>query len=134
MVWLDLSFNNIEKIEGLDNLTKLKDLSLYNNQIKKIENINALEKLEVFSIGNNQLTDISNVSRNSETKLDLLNYLSVLSFYLKILYLRNFRELKTTCLRGNPFCERDDFMFYVLAHLNQIIYLDYRLVDQNLVS
>lgn len=106
--WLDLSFNNIEKIEGLDNLTQLKDLSLYNNQIKKLENINGLDKLEVFSIGNNQLTDFSN-----------------------ILYLRNFKDLKTVCLRGNPFCDRDDFMLYVLAHLNQIIYLDYRLIDPN---
>lgn len=108
LIWLDLSFNNIEKIEGLDNLSKLRDLSLYNNQITKLECLNALEKLEVFSIGNNQLTEYSN-----------------------ILYLRNFKELKTLCLRGNPFCDRDDFMLYVLAHLNQIIYLDYRLIDDN---
>ena len=27
--WLDLSFNNIEVIEGLDKLTKLKDLTLF---------------------------------------------------------------------------------------------------------
>ncbi len=56
-----MSFNNIEKLEGLENLTKLRDLSVYNNQIRKIENLNTLEKLEVFSIGNNQLTEFSNV-------------------------------------------------------------------------
>lgn len=59
---LDLSFNNIERIEGLDNLTKLKDLSLFNNQITKLENMNVLENLEVFSIGNNQLNDYDFVS------------------------------------------------------------------------
>ena len=32
--WLDLSFNNISKIEGLDKLTKLTDLSLFNNLIQ----------------------------------------------------------------------------------------------------
>jgi Leucine-rich repeat (LRR) protein len=32
--WLDLSFNLISKIEGLENLTKLTDLSLYNNRIE----------------------------------------------------------------------------------------------------
>ena len=57
----DLSFNNIEKIEGLENLIKLKDISLFNNQITKLENMNNLDQLEVFSIGNNQLSDYSNV-------------------------------------------------------------------------
>ena len=31
--WLDLSFNLIETIEGLENLHKLTDLSLYSNRI-----------------------------------------------------------------------------------------------------
>ena len=30
--WLDLSFNNISRIEGLDSLLKLTDLSLFNNR------------------------------------------------------------------------------------------------------
>ena len=111
LVWLDLSFNNIEKIEGLESLTKLKDLSLFNNQITKLENINHLENLEVFSIGNNQLSDLSIV-----------------------LHLRPLKMLKTLCLKGNPLCEKDDYMLFMLAHLNQIIYLDYRLVDQNIRS
>lgn len=109
LVWLDLSFNNIEKIEGLDNLTKLKDISLFNNQITKIDNMSTLDNLEVFSIGNNQLSDYSN-----------------------ILYLRQFKILKTVCIRGNPFCDKEDFGLFVLAHLTQIIYLDYRLVDLNM--
>lgn len=109
--WLDLSFNNIEKIEGLENLTKLKDFSLFNNQISKLENMSFLENLEVFSIGNNQIND-----------------------YDFALYLRQFKELKTLCLKGNPICEKTEFIPYVLAHLTQIIYLDYRLVDQNLVQ
>jgi len=32
--WLDLSFNNIKVISGLDKLTELMDLSLYNNQVQ----------------------------------------------------------------------------------------------------
>ncbi|CAF0830778.1 unnamed protein product [Brachionus calyciflorus] len=109
LIWLDLSFNNIEKIEGLENLTKLRDLSLYNNQITILENMDTLENLEVFSIGNNQIND-----------------------YDFVLYLRQFKELKTLGIKGNPICEKPEFAPFVLAHLTQIIYLDYRLVDQNL--
>lgn len=59
---LDLSFNNIEGIEGLDSLVKLEDLSLYNNRISVIENMDTLLNLHVLSIGNNFLAQLENVS------------------------------------------------------------------------
>ena len=31
---------------------------------------------------------------------------------------------------GNPFCQEDEYRRYVLAHLKNLKYLDYRLVDQ----
>ena len=58
----DLSFNNIEVMEGLDKLSKMKDLTLYNNRISKIENMESLSQLHVFSIGNNNLKQLDNVS------------------------------------------------------------------------
>ena len=58
----DLSFNNIEVIEGLDKLVKLKDLTLFNNRISKIENMDSLTQLHVFSVGNNSLKQLDNVS------------------------------------------------------------------------
>ena len=61
----DLSFNNIEVIEGLDKLTKLKDLTLSNNRISKIENMDSLSQLHVFSIGNNSLKQLDNVSTHT---------------------------------------------------------------------
>jgi len=41
--WLDLSFNCIKEITGLNNLVNITDLSLYNNQIVKVENIEKLK-------------------------------------------------------------------------------------------
>lgn len=58
---LDLSFNNIECIEGLDQLSKLRDLTLYNNRITKLENMDSLTQLHVFSAGNNKLEQLENV-------------------------------------------------------------------------
>ncbi len=34
LTWLDLSFNKITKIEGLEKLVKLEDVSLFNNQVR----------------------------------------------------------------------------------------------------
>lgn len=58
----DLSFNNIEAIEGLDTLVNLEDLSLFNNRISKIDSLDALVKLQVLSLGNNQIGNMMNVS------------------------------------------------------------------------
>lgn len=49
------------------------------------------------------------------------------------MYLRQFRELKTICVKGNPITQKADFMPFILAHLPQIVYLDYKRVDQNIV-
>lgn len=60
---VDLSFNNIEVIEGLDMLGKLRDLTLFNNRITRIENMDALVNLHVLSIGNNNIKGLENVSQ-----------------------------------------------------------------------
>ena len=58
---LDLSFNNITVIEGLESLTKLTDLTLFNNRISKVENMDRLVNLQVLSIGNNNITALETV-------------------------------------------------------------------------
>uniref|UniRef100_A0A8C3T3D6 Dynein regulatory complex subunit 3 n=1 Tax=Chelydra serpentina TaxID=8475 RepID=A0A8C3T3D6_CHESE len=108
LIWLDLSFNNIEVIEGLEALVQLQDLSLYNNRISKIENLDTLQELQVFSIGNNNLTALENV-----------------------VYLRKFKNLRTLNLTGNPVCENEQYSLFIAAHLPDLVYLDFRLVDQN---
>ncbi|XP_003210671.1 dynein regulatory complex subunit 3 isoform X1 [Meleagris gallopavo] len=106
LVWLDLSFNNIEVIEGLDTLVKLQDLSLYNNRISKIEHMDTLQELQIFSIGKNNLTALENV-----------------------VYLRRFKNLHTLNLTGNPLCDEEQYMLFVVAHLPDLVYLDFKLVS-----
>ena len=63
--WLDLSFNNIERISGLDTLVHLRDLSLAHNRIKTVGNLDSLKKLQVLSLANNlieETTEWNNVS------------------------------------------------------------------------
>ena len=52
---LDLSYNRLRKIEGLENLTNLRKLFLVNNKISKIEKINHLTKLEMLELGANRI-------------------------------------------------------------------------------
>lgn len=105
LVWLDLSFNNIEVIEGLDTLVKLQDLSLYSNRISKIEHMDTLQELQIFSIGKNNLTILEDV-----------------------VYLRRLKALRTLNLSGNPFCNKEHYTLFVVAHLPSLVYLDFKLV------
>ena len=64
---------------GLTQLTKLKDLSLFNNCIENIEGLQTLTQLEVLSLGNNKITELDNIKE-----------------------LRSFRQLRMLCLDDNP--------------------------------
>ncbi|NXA94065.1 DRC3 protein, partial [Melanocharis versteri] len=110
LVWLDLSFNNIEVIEGLDTLVKLQDLSLYSNRISKIEHMDTLQELQIFSIGKNNLTILEDV-----------------------VYLRRLKSLRTLNLSGNPLCNKEHYMLFVVAHLPSLVYLDFKLVRDSTV-
>jgi Leucine-rich repeat (LRR) protein len=51
----------ISKIEGLDTLTKLTDLSLFRNEISEVENLDNNRELNVLSLGMNQIKNVKNV-------------------------------------------------------------------------
>ena len=59
LTWLDLSFNSITKIEGLDTLVNLTDLSLLDNKISELEGLDNLKKLQCLSLG--ALSSASNI-------------------------------------------------------------------------
>uniref|UniRef100_H2Z571 Dynein regulatory complex subunit 3 n=1 Tax=Ciona savignyi TaxID=51511 RepID=H2Z571_CIOSA len=106
--WLDLSFNNIEMLEGLDKLTKLEDLTMYNNRITRLENMDSLPNLHVLSVGNNKIDQLDN-----------------------LIYLRRFPNLRTLNLSGNPVCDDQGYKLFVVAYLSQLVYLDFRLIDED---
>jgi len=105
--WLDLSFNMITVIEGLDNLTKLTDLSLYSNRIERIGNgLNNLVNLECLSLGHNLLSDTSELA-----------------------VLRRFKRLRMITLKENQFPADEEYRNLALAHATELRYIDYEPVD-----
>ena len=122
----DLSFNNIKEIVGLDNLTRLKDLSLAHNLIECVTGLDGLVDLQVLSLGHNQISDLSQT----------------------VLYLRGaLPKLQSLCLRGNEFSplpahsndsdniqQFDQYRSYCIAFLPSMVYLDYQIIMEEMVS
>lgn len=113
----DLSFNNIEKIEGLETLVKLTDLVLFNNLITELEGLDTLQSLCTLSVGNNRLEHLGPDGEHQG-----------------LMYLRQIPSIRILNLDGNPICMNEDYRPYVLAHIKNLRYLDYRLVDGGAVT
>ncbi len=66
---LDLGSNEIKKIEHMDRLINLRELSLAFNHIERIENLRC-PNLKVLDLSNNRLTEITGFK--SFKKLEVL--------------------------------------------------------------
>ena len=106
--WLDLSFK-ITKVENISTLRKLKVLALFSNEVVEVENLDCLLELEVLRLGNNKIC--------SKTA---------------IIYLRRLPKLRTLSLKGNPVTRFKDFDGYVAAFLPNLMYYEFKMVDQRL--
>uniref|UniRef100_A0A8C6T4L6 Dynein regulatory complex subunit 3 n=1 Tax=Neogobius melanostomus TaxID=47308 RepID=A0A8C6T4L6_9GOBI len=108
---LNLSFNKIMEIEGLESLKKLKELNLSSNNISVLDNFDSLENLVSFNIADNNLKDLN-----------------------QVMYLRKFKNLFTLNFSGNPLCEEDNYIWFVIAFFPNLKFLDYRYVKSDTVS
>lgn len=106
----DLSFNQIENIEGLEPLVKITDLCLTHNKISKIEGINTLLELEIFSMANNDIASTDELTQ-----------------------LRDFPKLRVVNFQNNPVTNDAEYQPVLLAFLKYLKYLDFRLVDEQKV-
>ncbi len=112
LTWLDLSFNRIKRITGLEELTELTDLSLSNNQISSLHGVSHLPKLEVLTLANNSISTLAEVAK--------LRYMS---------------SLRVLALAGNPVERKGagslDYRGAVLARLQRLRYMDFeRVTDE----
>lgn len=102
----------ITKIEGLDKLTKLTDLSLYSNQISVIEGLENLCELNIFSFGKNKVLKYED---SIETLKGYKNKLQVLN------------------MADNPYIygsqSEKDYKGHTICLLKDLKYLDYELIN-----
>lgn len=52
-----------------------------------------------------------------------------ISSFDNVMYLRQFKKLRLVNLAGNPIAAAPDYRSYVLSHIKDLTYLDYRRVN-----
>lgn len=63
----------------------------------------------------------------------LLDYLGLFVHLPQVIYLRKFKNLRTLNLTGNPVCDNEVYAMFIAAYLPNLVYLDFRLVEENMV-
>ncbi|XP_075971545.1 leucine-rich melanocyte differentiation-associated protein-like [Anticarsia gemmatalis] len=76
---LDLSYNSIETLKGLEQFTRLEELILDNNKLSDIISFPYLASLKTLSLNNNQIIDLEELVNKISKHFPSLTYLSLLS-------------------------------------------------------
>ncbi|KAK7508037.1 hypothetical protein BaRGS_00001002 [Batillaria attramentaria] len=114
-VHLDLSFNRLRNVSGLDRFTKLRDLILDNNELGDDVVFPQIRTLSTLFLNKNRITDLDPLIRQLRACFPNLTYLSLLG--------------NTACPNQLSSVEKDDddyqrYRYYVLYHLPQLKFLD----------
>ncbi|EGC32813.1 hypothetical protein DICPUDRAFT_81395 [Dictyostelium purpureum] len=111
---LDLSFNNIKKVESLDNFKQLVSLVLDNNQIESNNDFSNLPNLKTLSLNNNNISDLREFIESIKNKFPNLTFLSLLK--------------NPACpnyyFTGADFNDYQKYRYYILYHLKHLKFLD----------
>ncbi|KAH0632035.1 hypothetical protein JD844_020059 [Phrynosoma platyrhinos] len=115
----------LAKKEGIN----FKEVSLVVSDILKIDNLSQFVSLTKLQLDNNIIEKIE--------ALDSLIHLVWLVIWipvplLQMIYLRKFKNLRTLNLTGNPVCDNELYAMFIAAYLPDLVYLDFRLVDDNM--
>ncbi|XP_077639286.1 leucine-rich repeat and guanylate kinase domain-containing protein [Lonchura striata] len=103
---LDLSFNQIEKVDGLKGLKSLRRVDLSNNKIKSLQGLEGHELLEVINLENNQVAEVSELK-----------------------WIKDLPLLRDVNLLKNPLQEKEGYWLSAIFMLLQVTELDHKKVS-----
>lgn len=117
--YLDLSYNSIETLKGLEQFGRLEELILDNNKLGDTLTFPYLPYLRTLSLNNNQITDLEPLMDKILERLPSLSYLSLLS--------------NKACPNELSDIDKDDsdyqrYRYFVLYKLRNLRFLDSRRV------
>uniref|UniRef100_A0A8C3QQB8 Dynein regulatory complex subunit 3 n=1 Tax=Cyanoderma ruficeps TaxID=181631 RepID=A0A8C3QQB8_9PASS len=134
---LQLSFKSILQIANLWPLENLTKLQLDNNFIEKIEGLESL--VHLVWLGEIQAEEggclhrckaICDKPGSINSKAVFPQHWEIQSSFplAQVVCLRRLKNLRTLTLSGNPFCSKEHYRLFVVAHLPSLVYLDSKLV------
>eukprot|EP01133_Synstelium_polycarpum_P019916 gene19916-23869_t len=112
---VDLSFNNIRKVDSIEGLTSLVTLVLDNNMIGSKNTFPHLPSLRTLSLNNNNIDDLKSFIESIKDKFPNLTHLSLLknpacpSYYVT----------------GSDFDDYQKYRYFVLFHMKHLKFLDF---------
>ncbi|GAM21180.1 hypothetical protein SAMD00019534_043550 [Acytostelium subglobosum LB1] len=112
---LDLSYNNIRRVEDIDQLSRLTILVLDNNQIGNCNSFPYLPTLKTLSLNNNNIDDLKQFIESIKEKFPNLTHLSLL---------KN-PACPSLYLDGVDFGAYQFYRYFVLYHLRSLKFLDF---------
>ena len=114
--YLNLSNNQISKLENLEGLSQLQSLELFENQISKLENLEGLSQLQNLVVMSNQISKLENLEGLSQ-----LQYLVVSNNQIsKLENLEGLSQLKVLDLNQNKLTSQN----FNLSQLYSLIFLN----------
>lgn len=116
---LDLSYNSIETLKGLEQFARLEELILDNNQLSDGIKFPKLPYLKTLSLNNNQIANLEDLVDKIRENFPVLSYLSLLS--------------NKACPNQLSDVDKDDsdyqrYRYYVIYKIPHLRFLDSRRV------
>ncbi|XP_064605169.1 leucine-rich melanocyte differentiation-associated protein-like [Liolophura sinensis] len=112
---LDLSFNCLCSVDGLESFTQLRELILDSNEIQDGVLFPYMKQLNTLTLNKNKITDLDSLIRMIKVQMPSLSYLSLLG--------------NRACPNQLSDTEKDEedyqrYRYYVLYHLPKLKFLD----------
>lgn len=116
---LNVSFNKLSNVRGIQQLACLQHLDISHNQINSIEGISALTSLTCLIAGSNKIQDTSPLQSLQLLELVALhkNDIHKASAVLQLSTLRSLRHLT---LVSNPVCNQEHWQPATIAALSKL--------------
>ena len=121
---LNLSYNNLSVIEGLNKLTVLVELNLAENFIRRIENLEPLISLQRLNLSGNQISRIPegiSTLKNLQILRFSRNDLSVIQ---DISYLGDIKSLSSLTIEDNPIMTIEQCIPYTIYCIRSLVMLN----------
>ncbi|XP_067673714.1 leucine-rich melanocyte differentiation-associated protein-like [Haliotis asinina] len=112
---LDLSFNRLQRLDGLEHFSNLEELVLDNNELSDNVKFPKLASLHTLTVNKNKITNLDGLLDNLKSQLPQLTYLSLLG--------------NTACPNQLSSSDKDEedyqrYRFFVLYQLPRLKFLD----------